>query len=119
MQMQRAYLDAFLKFGNGMVEEAVQIAQQQLAAPLPAEWTQMYTEILSQAAQVLGTKPVETAADDRHSLIEQLASGEAVLQLTAADGAVNIYSENMTKCSVNFYRVDIELLFSNNPFLDR
>ena len=56
--------------------------------------------------------------DDRESLQDQLASTEPALQLKVENREALPTFQNLKEVKVNFYEMDIEFLFSANPFVE-
>ena len=52
--------------------------------------------------------------------MERMAKGEAMLDLAIEGSEIHIEAENLSggHCEVHFYRMDLELLFSTNPFME-
>jgi len=80
-------------------------------------WRNLFREALGQLDEIdgKGVKPVDD--EDREQVQDALASTEPGLELKVEKGEVTIQARNLEACTVNFYPMDVELLFSRKPFV--
>jgi hypothetical protein len=113
--MQYDYLDACLAFYREEVARARKIASGYAEYPVP-RWRSRFAEVMAQAAEIEGR--AGKVVDERDRLQQQsaLAAAEPSFDFTVEADAVVISHSALESCQVNFYLVDLELLFSRNPF---
>jgi hypothetical protein len=140
-QMQYDYFDAYFAMRTGAWDKAKAIATKYASYPVP-RWNGWFAQIADQlrereelqnaTAGKVASKPedAETGSDptyrsDAERELEggreaALASGAAKLpglELTSKDGQFWIQHRNIESFDVNVYFVDVELMFSRNPFM--
>ncbi|HAL92349.1 MAG TPA: hypothetical protein DCM68_04915 [Verrucomicrobia bacterium] len=116
-QLQCDYLDVVLAFYRGDVETARQIAQKHADDPAD-RWRGKFEQALAQLDEI--EKGVAAAAADpenRDQAQGALAATEPAKNLQVEAGQIRLDTRNLKICTLNFYPMDIELLFSRNPFL--
>ncbi|RCK81145.1 MAG: hypothetical protein OZSIB_2522 [Candidatus Ozemobacter sibiricus] len=114
--LQYAYCQAYLAFSLEKVEEAVAIAQAHADEPVD-RWRNLFREILAQAEEIKGKGPVVTDQESRDQKQNQLAAAEPALEMAVENRQITIRYQNLTACTIRFYQMDLELLFSRNPFV--
>ncbi len=107
-QVQYDYLRAYLAFAQGQPAEAAKITAAYAAYPVP-RWQKRFAEVNAQAAEIAGGQAQREKPD--------LAAGEAALELVEAQGGLVVDYQNLATLTVNLYPLDLELLFSRQPFL--
>lgn len=139
-RMQYDYFDAYLDFYRGNFDRAATIAARYSDYPLP-RWAEMFAQIRDQVAtrqQLLqgldptsdddSSLPVETVSSDaaQRLLADRRAAQQALqaarapaLDVESQDGSVSVRYRNLEQLTVNYYLMDIELLFSRNPFVSQ
>lgn len=117
-QIQHDYLSLYFDFYMGNLSQARTIAAKYGDYPV-LTWRKMFrhaldqlNELEGQAAQVADTQ----SRDQQHA---QLASRETSFDFNIESRKVNIQYQNLPLCQVNYYPMDIELLFSRNPFVQQ
>jgi len=113
--MQYDYLDAYLAFYREDVARARKIADGYADYPVP-RWQNRFAQVLAQAAEIEGRSG--KVVDERNRLEQQsaLAAAEPSFDFTVEGDSVQINYSGLESCQVNFYLVDLELLFSRQPF---
>ncbi|MGN6137016.1 MAG: hypothetical protein ACTHOU_21240, partial [Aureliella sp.] len=132
-RLQYDYFDAYLDFFRGEYARATTIAQRYANYPVP-RWRELFAQIEQQTRQrdalISGQELTSvTALDsglerderlliDRREAQQTRQSAESpALDLSVADGVAKIEFRNLDQVRVNYYLMDIELLFSRNPFV--
>lgn len=116
-QLQCDYLDVYLAFYRGDVDTARRIAAKHAADPVD-RWRAKFEQALAQLDEI--EKGVAAAAADpenRDQAQGALAATEPALELQVEAGKIRLDARNLESCTLNFYPMDLELLFSRNPFL--
>lgn len=125
--LQYAYFDAYLEFYRGGYDRAHEIATDYEDYPV-TRWRDLFASIRQQVEtrrELLATRRVVDSAvgADRKSPTyrgeknDRGAGKSAVLAVTNVNGKVEVQYENIDELRVNYYEMDIELLFSRRPFV--
>ncbi len=114
--IQYDYLDAYLAFYAEQPEQAVKIATAYRTYPV-IRWRNRFLEILAQVSAVNeGTMSV-IDEKDRDQTQAQLAETSPVIDINIKENRIEIAYDNLSSCIINYYPMDIELLFSREPFV--
>ncbi len=105
-RLQYDYLDAYLAFFQEEPDRAKTIAAQYRDYPVK-RWRERFDAILEE------TTVEATSRDQRQT---QLAASEPSFDLQIDNQKIWLAYNNLTECKVNYYPMDVELLFSRNPF---
>lgn len=114
--IQYQYIAAYLAFSNSQPEKAVKIAERYKDYPV-VRWRNFFADILAQAAEISGSAPTMTDVEDREQKQRLLAASQPAFELLVDNRKVDLRYRNLGKVRVNFYLMDIELLFSRKPFV--
>jgi len=134
--VQYAYLAAFLDFfgNNGEQARVFAVARQAITRyaehPQP-RWRQRFRKMQEFVEEYdtfeverLGRledmevvdAAVETAREDQGSRSNATRRNQVKLEATIGDGAVTLLSQSLGQCELAFYPIDVELMFSTEPF---
>jgi len=117
-RLQYDYLAAYLAFYTGDLEQARALAKAHADEGV-THWRERFAQVLAQLDEIagaeLGAAPVN--AESRDQAQGALAATEPALELLVEAGRIQLDTRNVTEVTLNFYPMDIELLFSRNPFL--
>lgn len=113
--VQYAYCDAYLDIYREKPEVAASKAAAWADYPVD-HWRNRFKNILTQVEEIRGGT-VETV-DEKNQTQKQteLAAKSESFDLEVNSGAVSLNFQNLKEIQVNFYEMDIELLFSRSPF---
>lgn len=121
--LQYDYMQAYLDFFSvGGPTVALEIAERYLSYPVTSK-RKLFQEIIRhwQESQALVSSPVAVPGDaaDRDCAMGELASSEPSLDFSVENNVITIAAQNLSslQCTVNVYEMDLELMFSNNPFI--
>ncbi|MEZ6135956.1 MAG: hypothetical protein R3C53_13725 [Pirellulaceae bacterium] len=133
-KMQYDYFTAYLDFYRGEYTRAAELAGRYAEHPVP-RWRELFGQIVRQVRERETLLAGESLPDDRRFTAQdagqrmltdtreaQQAAAAAVspvLELDNSDGRLVLTHRNLDEVQVNFYLMDIELLFSRNPFVVR
>ena len=97
-------------------------AARELAAPWadhPVDrWRHRFAALLAMLDEAEGRGPAAAVdVDSRDQRMNELAARQPALDLAAEKDAVILQHANLERCALRFYRMDIELLFSRQPFV--
>ncbi|HRU18937.1 MAG TPA: hypothetical protein P5125_01140 [Kiritimatiellia bacterium] len=115
-QLQCDYLEAYLAFYKGDIELARNLATKH-AGEGADRWRDRFALILKQIDEIAGGTADMADTESRDPVQDALAATEPMLELHVEAGRIRLDTRNLTACTLNFYPMDIELLFSRNPFL--
>ncbi|QTA85345.1 hypothetical protein [Desulfonema magnum] len=117
-RMQYDYVQAYLDFYTGDIERAGRIASEYLEYPV-ARWQNMFQDVANQLDELEGKAPEVADKESRDQIQTRLAATETSFDIKAESRCVTIDYQNLSSCRVNYYPMDIELLFSRNPFVQQ
>ncbi len=107
------YLHCLVLFHQAKSTEAAQIARTHPDLP-PGPWAARFAAVISQAGEI-------TALAENPSLDgEENATADAApaLEISAtADGQLQLTHRHLQQVELSLYQIDLEMLFSRNPFL--
>ena len=115
-QMQCDYVEAYLAFYRGDVETARKIATRNAAQPVN-RWRQRFAQVLAQLDEAAGAAAAVSDQESRDQAQAALAAAAPALEMQVEAGRIRFDYRNLKSCTLNFYPMDIELLFSRSPFL--
>lgn len=114
--IQYDYLKAYIGFYTGRMDQSETIAKSYMDYPVN-RWRNRFAEILH---QLHGEGIPESEAidpEDRDALHSMLAATEAGFEFEVKEDAIHLHYRNLTSCRIEFYPMEIEFLFSKNPFM--
>ena len=81
------------------------------------KWKQKFTELASQLDEIEGKAPAKAPEDDRDATQDRLAAKEPAMNVKIENKTVTLNYRNLSEVTVNYYPMDLEFLFSANPFV--
>jgi hypothetical protein len=114
--LQYDYLKLYVDFYRGAVDDARAIVDQYANHPVPA-WRKRFADAGTQLAELSGKTATISDERDREQLQGRLAATEPSLEFQVEDGQIRMDYQNLTACTLSYYPMDIELLFSKSPFV--
>lgn len=115
-RLQLDYLRAYAALYRGTVDEAAEIAGRYADHPVD-RWRERFARVTEQVAEIRGAAVAPAEGGDRERQQEQLAAGEANFEFTTEGRRVTVDYRNLERLRVNYYEMDLEFLFSSNPFV--
>ena len=115
-QLQCDYLEAYLAFYKGDLETARKLAQLHADEGVD-RWRARFAQVLVQLDEAGGGAATKADQEKRDEAQAALAATEPVLEMQVEAGRIRLDTRNLKSCALNFYPMDIELLFSRSPFL--
>jgi hypothetical protein len=116
--LQYDYLQAYVAMYQGKLDEAGEISRKYASHPVD-RWRNRFNEIKDHLDEIKGEGPQIRDEEDRSQQQTKLAATEPGFDFTVEARKVNLNYQNLKACLVNFYRMDVELLFSKNPFVQQ
>ena len=114
--LQYDYLQAYLAFYQEEPSRARGIAERYANYPVE-RWRTRFQDVLAQLDEIEGKAPQVNDGDDRDQLQNQLADSDPSLTFKVEDGKLDVLYRNIEELTVSYYRMDLEFLFSTNPFV--
>jgi hypothetical protein len=114
--LQYDYMDAYAAFYRSDAKKALAIAKRYQEHPVD-RWRNRFAQVTAQAEEITGGEAVVVDKDDRAQRQAQLADTAASLDFKIEDRKMVVTWQNLAACRVNYYLMDIELLFSKKPFV--
>ncbi len=115
-KLQYDYMQAWLAMCQADTATARRIATAHAAHPVD-HWKAKFTELASQLDEIEGKAPVKPKDDDRDATQDRLAAQEPALNVKIENKTVTLNYRNLSEVTVNYYPMDLEFLFSANPFV--
>ena len=114
-EMQYDYCDAYLDMYRENPSDAQ--AKAALWADYPVEhWRKRFEQILAQVDEIKGGETKTVDENNNAQRQTQLASNAESFEVEIDAGKAKLNYQNLTEFVVNYYEMDIELLFSRSPF---
>ena len=115
-KLQYDYLGTYLAFYQGDLKKARELTTRYAAHPVD-KWRNLFATANSQLDEIEGKKGVLVDDEDRGQKQDQLASTQASFEFKVEDRQVQLSYQNLKDVTVNYYPMDVELLFSRKPFM--
>ncbi len=116
MAIQYDYMSAYMAFYEGTPDKAKAIALKYKQYPVD-RWSNLFNDIIAQTDEINGRNAAVVDEENRAQSQVMLADTMPSLQVNIEGSAIKIESANLKKCIINYYPMNIELLFSRKPFV--
>lgn len=117
-RLQYDYVDAWLAVSLGDVARARRLAKAHAGEGVD-RWRRRFEQVLAQLDEAAGAGATAGDPENRDQAQDTLAATAPTLGLRVEAGKVLLDYRNLAACTLNFYPMDIELLFSRSPFLQQ
>ncbi|HPM83067.1 MAG TPA: hypothetical protein PLF81_20325, partial [Candidatus Anammoximicrobium sp.] len=117
-RLQHDYFAAYLAMSLEKPEQAKAIAAKYAEYPVD-RWREAFAAVTAQVAEITGAGAQVVDTEDRGQQQTQLAATEPSFDFQVEAKAVKINYQNLAAIRVHYYLMDIELLFSRNPFVQQ
>lgn len=114
--LQYDALAAYLAFFTGEIKHVANIVAKYADYPVD-RWRKHFAEIGTQLAAIDGVPANVMDPKDREQQQAELAGSEPVFDFTVQGDRVTLNYHNMDSVVINYYLMDLELLFSRNPMV--
>ena len=115
-KMQYDYFQAYAAFYQADLAKARQIAKKYEKYPVD-RWREKFADISNQIAEIQGADPTIVEEGNREQEQQALAAREPALDLKVEGVKAILDHQNVEEVTVNYYEMDLEFLFSTNPFV--
>jgi hypothetical protein len=116
--LQHDYLKIYAEFFRERPAQARAIAERYRDHPVD-KWRRLFQNALAQLDELTGAAPQVVDEKDREQRQAKLVSSEPDFEFTVEKKAVTLSYQNLSAVRVSYYRMDIELLFSRQPFVQQ
>ncbi|HVH99677.1 MAG TPA: hypothetical protein VM869_13240, partial [Enhygromyxa sp.] len=115
-RLQWDYLQAYVALYRDDLATARQLAERHREHGVP-RWRKRFANLLAVLDEAEGAAATVVDADDRQQQQARLAATEASFDFEVEGDTLVISYQNLSSCELSFYLMDIELLFSRQPFM--
>ncbi|MDF1812713.1 MAG: hypothetical protein P1V20_10880 [Verrucomicrobiales bacterium] len=115
-RLQYDYLHAYASLYREEPEQAAKLADQYKNYGVD-KWRERFATISDQVKEINGDEVNLTDDEDRENRQDLMASKQSAFDLKAEGAKVMINYQNLDKVMVNYYEMDLEFLFSSQPFV--
>ena len=117
-RLQYDYFQAYLDFFTDNPKLARAIAAKYTDYPVD-RWRNAFASIKAQLDEIDGAGPKKIDTDDRNQDQTQLAATNPNFDFNVEAKQLTINHQNLDEVKVSYYLMDVELLFSRNPFVQQ
>jgi len=117
-RLQYDYFAGYLSLSRGDVDTAHEIARRYAAYPVE-RWRNVFVSIDRQIDEIGSGDAEIVDQKSRNQRQAELAATEPSFEMKVEAKKVHLDFENLKRVAVNYYVMDIELLFSRNPFVQQ
>ncbi|NRA38651.1 MAG: hypothetical protein HRU15_10955, partial [Planctomycetes bacterium] len=115
-KMQYDYCKAYLALCQEDLKTASDICKLYSDIPI-VRWQQSFAHMSAQIAEISDDTARVVDPQDRNQEMALRAMNEVMLDLESQGDQLRISYRNITSCTINYYRMNLELLFSRNAFM--
>ena len=116
-KLQYDYLASYVAFYEGDVAKAKKLSAKYSDYPVE-RWRKRFASVSGQVKEIeQGAAPKVIDEENREQKIEDLAATEPAFDFEVVDGEITINYRNLKDVRVNYYPMEVELLFSRRPFV--
>ena len=116
--MQYDYCAAYLQMFDGDLKQARGIAAKYAEYPVD-RWKNTFATITAQLDEIEGKGGKLVDPNDRGQQVGNLAATEPGFEFAIDAKTINLTWQNLDSVKVNYYPMDVELLFSTSPFVQQ
>ncbi len=117
-ELQVEYLRVYAALYREKPEEAREVAERHQDHPVD-RWRNQFRLALAQLDEATGAKAKVVDDKDRDQNVARLAATEPEFDFSAEKKTVTVNYRNLSRATVNYYKMDVELLFSRQPFVQQ
>ncbi len=115
-KIQYDYLKIYAEFYREKPKAARAVAEKYKDYPVD-RWRKLFRNALAQLDEIEGDAAAVADPEDRDQRQGRLAATASSFDFTVEKRTVTVHFQNLERARVNYYRMDIELLFSRQPFV--
>ena len=114
--LQYDYTAAWLALAQGDAATARALAAARANEPVD-HWRLKFAQMLAQLDEIDGKSTAVTTPDDRDQTQDALAAAQPGFDFKLEGARLTLETRNLAEVTVNYYLMDLEFLFSTNPFV--
>ncbi len=114
--LQYDYTAAWLALAQGDTRAARTLAEARATEPVN-RWREKFAALFAQVDEIEGRGPAVTDPENREQTQESLAATLPGFEFTLENGQVKLETRHLDAVTLNYYLMDLEFLFSTNPFV--
>jgi len=115
-RIQHDYFTAYLDFYNDKPTKAREIAAHYAKHPVE-RWRELFGAVLAQLDEIEGKAPAVVDDKSREEKQTSLAAAEQTFEFKVEARKIELSYQNLSSVQVNYYLMDIEQMFSSQPFV--
>jgi hypothetical protein len=115
-RLQYDYCAAYLNLFSDEPEQARAVALRYTQYPVD-RWRNSFAAVIQQLDEAEGKGPKVIDVEDRTQRQGQLAATEPGFDFALEGQKIQLAWQNLSEVRINYYLMDVELLFSRNPFV--
>ena len=117
-QLQYDYCAAYLAMYQENPETADQIAKRYANHPVK-RWRELFASVSAQVREINGAATAVVDQTDASQRQTRAASNAPSFDFVVESLMTKIKYQNLEEVTINYYQMDVELLFSRNPFVQK
>ena len=117
-KIQYDYFTAYIDFYSDDHKLARGIADKYLEHPVD-RWRNLFANVSSQLDEIDGKGAVVVDKEDRTQAQTKLAASSSSFEFKVESKKITVNYQNVDSLRVNYYLMDVELLFSTSPFVEQ
>lgn len=111
-QIQYDYLQSYMAFYLEKPQEVKEIAGKYVNYPVE-RWRVFFSDVVAQIDEWENSSKPQKSEDDKQDVVKSSEDFDFVIE----QQQIQLQYHNIENCQVNYYPMDLELLFSHNPFV--
>jgi hypothetical protein len=115
-RLQYDCFQVYIAFYTEELEKARRIVRRYEDYPVP-RWRKIFANAAAQLDQIEGKQVALVDPEDRRQQQTRQVARQPAVELKVENRQVTLNYQNVTQAKVNYYLMDIELLFSRSPFV--
>ena len=117
-RLQYDYFQTYLQFYQDDPTPARAIAERYADHPID-RWREAFAAVLAQLDEIEGALPAVSDQESREQKQTEMAASEASFDFQVEAKTIVVNYQQLKSLEVHYYLMDIELLFSRNPFVQQ
>ncbi len=115
-RLQLDYLDAYASLYREKPEIAARLSEKYADYPVD-RWRHRFVQVAEQVKEIQGAEMKVIDEENREQNQENRSANAPFIDLTTEGRTVTLQHRNLANATVNYYEMDLEFLFSSQPFV--
>ena len=116
--LTRDYLAAYVALYRRDLDGAEATAKRYAEYPVD-RWQKLFHTVLAHVTEARGGQPDPADPANREQRQAELAAQSPNFEFTVESREIRLQHQNLAEVTINYYTMDVELLFSRNPFVQQ